>query len=346
MRYPRPTKKRRWGSDDTTLKNAKKRRRARFSKSFKSLATKTKKAKKRRNRRPPPPPPPPREDEEEDDEEDSGDGADTDSSVFDCHIREISTRKSDIDQCHAAQHKLVPKHPFRFMLSGASGSGKTTVLLNLLKRFYINNDKSSYFDEIYAIGPTVKFDDMWKELDLDDDHLIEKPTIEVLEQIYKEAEEEVKQKGIDRSTKILIVFEDIISHAKFMRSTEFLKAYVMGRHFGISVMVCTQSFTKVPRACRLQCTQIAFFPSSQSEMKLMNEEYCPPHTSRREFFDVMHYATTPDAEDEYPFLYIDHPAKPEDRFRKTFGRKIRIPSQSSIEPHNSNNNGFDSFEGG
>ena len=239
---------------------------------------------------------------------------------------ELSTKKSDIEQCHAAKYKIVPKHPFRLMLTGASGSGKSTVLINLLKRFYVNDDGSSYFDEIWAIGPTVKFDDLWKELDIDKDKLIEKPTTEVLDKIYQEAEAEVKEKGIDQAKKRLIAFEDIISHKKFMNSTEFLKAYVMGRHFGISTMVCSQSYTKVPRACRLNCTQICFFPSSQSEMERMNEEYCPPRMSKNDFYELMHHATTPDEMDEYPFLYIDHPAKPQDRFRKTFARKINLPS--------------------
>ena len=212
------------------------------------------------------------------------------------------------------------------MLTGASGSGKSTVLINLLKRFYVCDNGKPYFDEIWAIGPTVKFDDLWKELDIDEDKQIEKPTTAVLDKIYQDAEAEVKQKGIDKAKKRLICFEDIISHKKFMNSTEFLKAYVMGRHFGISSMVCSQSYTKVPRACRLNCTQICFFPSSQSEMERMNEEYCPPRMSKREFYDLMHHATTPDEQDEYPFLYIDHPAKPQDRFRKTFGRRINLPS--------------------
>lgn len=243
---------------------------------------------------------------------------------FDTKIRPLETKKNDIAQCHCAQHKIVPKHPFRFLLSGASGSGKSTVLINLLKRFYVKDDGDSYFDKIYAIGPTVKFDDLWKELEIPDEQLVEKPTVEFLEKIYKDQEDQVKKKGIDKADKILIAFEDIISHAKFMRSKEFLKAYVMGRHFGISTMVCTQSFTKVPRACRLQCTNIAFFPSSFSEMKLMNEEFCPPRMHKKDFHQLMGYATTPDEQDEYPFLYIDAPAKPADRFRKTFGRALRI----------------------
>jgi hypothetical protein len=282
---------------------------------------KRKRRKQQQQKRPPPPP----KEEEEDRDKDGDEGGDKSSSgFFDTKIKALTTKKDDIEQCHAANHKLIPKHPFRLLLSGASGSGKSTVLLNLLKRFYVNDDGSQYFDKIYAIGPTVKFDDLWKELDIPEEQLIEKPTVEILEKIYKDAETQVKAKGIDQSDKILIAFEDIISHAKFMRSKEFLKAYVMGRHYGISTMVCTQSFTKVPRACRLQCTQIAFFPSSQSEMMLMNEEFCPPRMGKKEFMQLMMYATTPDEIDEFPFLYIDAPAKPEDRFRKTLGRALRI----------------------
>lgn len=267
-----------------------------------------------------------KKDEQKDDKDDEHSG------FFDTRIKALSTKKNDIEQCFAAEQKIVPAHPFRMLLSGASGSGKSTVLLNLLKRFYVRNDGSdeSYFDKIYAIGPTVKFDDLWKELDLPDDQLVEKPTTELLEKIYGEQESQVKQKGIDNADKVCIVFEDIISHAKFMRSKEFLKAYVMGRHYGISTMVCTQSFTKVPRACRLQCTHVVFFPSSQSEMMLMNEEFCPPRMSKKDFMQLMAYATTPDEQDEYPFLYIDHPAKPQDRFRKTFGRRLRFAESNDM----------------
>lgn len=257
-------------------------------------------------------------------EEDEDEQENKKSSVFDMDIRPLATRKDHIDQCYAARTGIVPKHPFRFLLSGASGSGKSTVLLNLLKRFYVKDDDSSYFDKIYAIGPTVKFDDLWKELDLPEDQLIEKPDKEFLEQLFNDQEQKVKAQGIDNADKVLLAFEDIISHAKFMRSKEFLKAYVMGRHMNISTMVCTQSFTKVPRACRLQCTQVAFFPSSQSEMILMNEEFCPPRMSKKDFHQLMAYATTPDEEDSHPFLYIDHPAKPRDRFRKSFKRKLEI----------------------
>lgn len=283
---------------------------------------------KKKKKKKPATPPPTTEDGGGDGDAKTGrtdSGKEGTDGFFDTKIRLLSTRKDDITQCHAAEHGIIPKHPFRFLLSGASGSGKSTVLINLLKRFYVKDDgRTSYFDKIYAIGPTVKYDDLWKELNLPDEQLIEKPDKDFLENVFAEQEQKIKANGIDKADKVLFAFEDIISHAKFMRSKEFLKAFVMGRHLGCSSMICTQSFTKVPRACRLQCTHLAFFPSSQSEMILMNEEFCPPRMSKKDFHALMSYATTPDERDSHPFLYIDHPAKPADRFRKTFGRKLII----------------------
>ena len=249
---------------------------------------------------------------------------DVKGNEMDLKIRAIETKKHDIPQCHAAKHRVVPKHPFRMLLTGCSGSGKSTLLINLLKRFYIRKEGKSYFDEIYAIGPTVKFDDMYKSLNLPEKFLIENPTPEFLGRIYEDQKSEVTSKGSHKAKRILFIFEDIISHAKFMRSKAFLKAYVMGRHYGISLMVCSQSYTKVPRACRLQCTQIVFFPSKFSETMLMYEEYCPPNTNKKDFLELIQYATTPMADDDFPFLFIDATARTKDKFRKNLNERLFI----------------------
>lgn len=41
-------------------------------------------------------------------------------------------------------HEYVGRHPFRAILSGESGTGKTTLLIHLLNKFY-----APYFDRIY-----------------------------------------------------------------------------------------------------------------------------------------------------------------------------------------------------
>jgi Ni2+-binding GTPase involved in maturation of urease and hydrogenase len=55
-----------------------------------------------------------------------------------------------------APHDALPKHEFSMGLIAPKGSGKTTVLCNLLK-FYKN-----YFHSILVFSPTVASDDKWE----------------------------------------------------------------------------------------------------------------------------------------------------------------------------------------
>jgi hypothetical protein len=265
----------------------------------------------------------PRDTDDDHDNHEHGDGVDDGGDdIIDLSIRAIKTKKAHIKQCSAAKAGCIPKHPFRMLLTGASGSGKSTFLINLIDRLYKDVGGRKYFDDIYAIGPTVKFDDLYETLGLDDKHLIEEPTVEFLEKIFHDQKAAIKSKGIDKAKKILIIYEDIIGHKKFMNSKEFLKSFVMSRHFNVSVMVCSQSYTKVPRPCRLQCTQIAFFPSKKSEMDLICDEYCPPKMTKKEFQEIVDHATTPVDEEDHPFLYIDMNERPKKRFRKTLKTRL------------------------
>ena len=72
-----------------------------------------------------------------------------------------SSRK--IKQCQLAQAGILPTHCFRSYIVGASGSGKTNLMLNLLTRpgFYLN-----YFDRIFVISPTaLSLDQSYKTLE-------------------------------------------------------------------------------------------------------------------------------------------------------------------------------------
>ena len=55
-----------------------------------------------------------------------------------------------------APHDALPNHEFSMGLIAPKGSGKTTVLCNLLK-FY-----KGYFHSILVFSPTVASDDKWE----------------------------------------------------------------------------------------------------------------------------------------------------------------------------------------
>ena len=215
------------------------------------------------------------------------------------------TNKSKIKTTGWMNEGIVPKHPFRLLISGASGSGKSNLLLDLLtckKKFH------SYFDIIFIISPTCgKLDDSYNLLvekmkqgrtklfminDLDPAQVKHIMTIN---------KKIIEKKGAHKSPKILIVYDDIISDVKFMNSKPFKQSFVASRHYNASVVICTQKYNAVPRVARLQASHVCYFRGNQSEDERIIDEFCPPKYTKREFEEVLNHATRK----PYSFLYVN-----------------------------------------
>ena len=86
--------------------------------------------------------------------------------------------------------EILPRHEFSMGLIAPKGSGKTTVICNLLK-FY-----KGYFNTILVFSPTVASDEKWdyvKSLDLLCDN---KPLRQWLKQLQEQKEEGVVSRGV------------------------------------------------------------------------------------------------------------------------------------------------------
>jgi hypothetical protein len=226
-----------------------------------------------------------------------------------------SVNDDKIPQTRAAQMGIVPKHPFRMVITGGSGSGKTTLACHLLAKAY-----KDYFDVIKMFSPTAKWDPSWRACKFEEGDIEEDLDPDMLYDIYQEAEKECKEEGAAESKRILLMFDDCISDRKFMRSAEMLKLFVQGRHCNISLMMLTQSYMKVDRSCRLQASDIFFFPSNMSEVERLVKEHCPPNVSNNEFRRLVQYATS----ERYNFLSILRRNPPEERFRKNLDTVLEV----------------------
>lgn len=214
-------------------------------------------------------------------------------------IKPIQINKKSIAQCSYAQCGVLPKHPFRSYLIGASGSGKTNMLLNLLTRegFYKN-----YFDKIFVISPTAcKLDESYQSLERDTKYQEGKDLLyfpckkEVLQQIL-DIQEDTKKKD-----KVLVILDDIVSYGKFCRSNQLLQFAVMSRHFNVSMFILSQAFYLIPKPVRLNMSWIIYFKGSNKELTTIVEEYCPGGMDDKEFRRRVSKAT----EEPYSFLFID-----------------------------------------
>lgn len=232
------------------------------------------------------------------------------------------TNKANIQQRPMMDADIIPRHPSAVIFNGKSGSGKTNLMVNLMSRpeFYgkskVNSNKhkteKGYFDVIFLFSPTANGgDDLVKFLEIPKKRIFTDFDTTKLDKILDLQDSIVSDKGLDKSPKMLIIFEDCQSDAKFMANKSFLRCYIQGRHMNISTFLCGQSWNLTPRKCRLQANNIFFFPSSNSEIEILLKEFCPPHTSKEEFLKMVKYATsTP-----YNFLHINMRKPPNERFR-------------------------------
>lgn len=231
-------------------------------------------------------------------------------------IKPFPTNKHQIKQRPSMKQNIIPRHASAVIFNGKSGSGKSNLMLSMMVKpelFGIDKTGKHYFDEVYLFSPTAHGgDDLVKFLELKEDNISTDFDIDKLEGIIDKQMKDITQKGLLKTDKICIIFDDIQSDARFMRSKSFLKCFIQCRHLNISTFLCGQSFNLTPRACRLQANNIFFFPGSLSEMKVLVEEFTPPKMSKKDFEKLVHFATA----DPFCFLHINMREPPKTRFRK------------------------------
>jgi hypothetical protein len=237
-------------------------------------------------------------------------------------ITPLKTKKSDLPQSPFMEADIINRFPSLTLCIGKSGSGKSNVMANMLTKKEFMKD---FFDDIYLFSPTAKSDDIVEHLKLKDNHIIEnldETAITKLNKIVDDNIEKIKKQGIAAvalKSKILIICDDCISEKVFIKSNILSKLATAGRHALISTVICSQSYTKIPRVIRLQAQGMIIFPSSNDELDLLCEDLCPPGMGKKSFLELIKFAT----DERYSFLFVNHHAKnPKEKFRKNFDEII------------------------
>ena len=184
---------------------------------------------------------------------------------------------------HNPKWPYIPDHPYRILIIGSSGSGKTNALLNL-----INNQLDIDKIYLYAKDPYEKkyqyLINKCEEVGLDhsDDP---KAFIEYsndMQDVYKNIEDY----NPGKECKILIVFDDMIADMINNKRLNPIvtELFIRGRKLNISIVFIMQSYFKVPKDVRLNSTH--FFI-----MKILNKRELQlialNHSSDIDFKDFM-----------------------------------------------------------
>ena len=230
------------------------------------------------------------------------------------------------------KRKIPPgmfKPHMTWMISGKTGSGKSTALIRMLKAYC----DSGVFQKVVLISPTAAYDAKYKMLPLSAVH--EDYSDELLSDVMEEQKddmEDYEQTALDiklyekfmkhkRLTKaellrlytmlnplteefdkpvqqfdklpyMAVILDDLGGTPAFRNGNNFLNSIVCkSRHFKTNFFVCVQHPYQMPRALRSQCSHCMLF--STKDKKLLEElakENCS-HLTPEEFQGMFQHAT-------------------------------------------------------
>ena len=174
---------------------------------------------------------------------------------FDDYANENKTK-------HNLEWQYIPNHPYRILIIGGSGSGKTNVLLSL-----INNQPDIDKIYLYAEDPyeskyqflinerkttgLIHFNDPKTFIQYSDD----------MQDVYKNIDEY----NVGKERKILIVFDDMIADVINNKKLNSIvtELFIRGRKLNISLAFITQSYFKVPKDVRLYTSHFFYCKNSK-----------------------------------------------------------------------------------
>ncbi len=205
------------------------------------------------------------------------------------------------------KHILAPLWPFRLLICGASGCGKTNLLMNLIYNYL-------YYNKIYIYAKDLT-----------------ESKYQMLQDFFEEVNETMKVKtgedfqvatfssskddivnvdDLDKEYQNLIIFDDFVTEAD---QHLIIDHFIRSRKKNCSLIYLTQSYFSTPKDIRLQCNYFIFYNiSNERELSKILRDHCLD-IDKDSFKTYFNKATLK----PYNFFLIDKKSK-ELRFRKNF----------------------------
>ena len=188
--------------------------------------------------------------------------------------------KADDNMINQTTKPFPPSpQPFVWLCIGRKGSGKTTIIKNLLDS---PDGFQKRFHNIYLISKTAKNDDKLKKLveELDEDNKFydtcnDEVVEEVLDKI-KTFNKDYLKKHKKKKPENLVIFDDCLDSLPLSveRNSAINKLIIGHRHYKTSIIISVQKWTAVNRLIRNNSDCISYFTNqNDKENKSFKDEY-------------------------------------------------------------------------
>ena len=201
------------------------------------------------------------------------------------------------------EHLHHLKIPFRMVVVAPSGSGKSNFLLNLLALF---SEGKGTFQTINIITRN-KDEPLYKWLQSKSDQIMITENLHTTPQLDK----------FDKDFNHLVVWDDLVLSKDLGMVEQY---YIRARKLNCSVIFLSQSFYKIPKIIRGNCSYMVILKlSGKREVNMILSEFGLGVT-KEELTEIYEYATR----EKFSPLIIDMEADKTDRFRKGFADVIDV----------------------
>ena len=226
----------------------------------------------------------------------------------------------NLDDIISNKKKSSSEHndlPFRMLIIGSSGSGKTNTLLHLIEKFHP-------IDKIYLYAKDTdekKYQYLTNKREQAGIRNLNNPhAFIVYSNDMNDALEDINNFNKNRDKKVLIIFDDMI--ADIMRSEKFKaivkEIFIRCRKLNISIVFITQSYFRTPKDARLNGTHYILMKiSDKKELKIIAEENSG-HLDFKDFLKIYNYRTN----EPYSFMMVDNRPTARVTFKKNFNEPI------------------------
>ena len=161
------------------------------------------------------------------------------------------TNKNIIE--HNSKWPYIPDHPYRILIIGGSGSGKTNALLNL-----INNQPDIDEITLHAEDPyEAKYQYLISKREkVGLDHFDDPKAFIEYSNDMQDVHKNIDDYNPRKKRKVLIVFDDMIADMINNKKLDSIvtEVFIRGRKLNVSIAFITQSYFKVPKNVRLNST--------------------------------------------------------------------------------------------
>ena len=142
---------------------------------------------------------------------------------------------------------MINNTPHVTLFCGRKGSGKTNLLLKLLKDKY---GFKNVYQEIIIISPTLKLQNAWQTISGEGIKVFENFTEDVLNSIYENSKPHINS---------LLILDDNGEDLKRVNQSVFNKLISNSRHLNCSIIALVQKLSQAPTILRTNTDVFAVF---------------------------------------------------------------------------------------